>query len=299
MKKVTVKIPAKVNLTLDVLGLTGKYHEIKSLVASINLYDAITLYKREDHQITVRVTGIPVDCDPADNNAYKAAKLFCKKFSLEGVDIKIHKNIPVGGGLGGSSADIAGVLIALKNLYQIDCDLLPIANELGSDAGYMLYGGYAEMSGRGDKIERYDSRRTFYMLLIKEDSQISAKAAYKKFDQNGITYSPATPEAKKALFDGNNVALFACLKNDLQQAAAEILPDTSFNIAALKKAGAKAALLAGSGPTTYAIFDDKKERDKVYKKLLPLYGKKLIRAETVLPTNYITQNVNLTVKRKK
>lgn len=298
MKKVTVKIPAKVNLTLDVLGLTGKYHDIKSLVASINLFDAITLYKRKDHQITVRVTGIPVDCDPADNNAYKAAKLFCKKFSLEGVDIRIKKNIPVGGGLGGSSADIAGTLIALKQLYGVDCDLLPIANELGSDAGYMLYGGYAEMSGRGDKIERYDSRRTFYMLLIKEDGQISAKTSYKKFDDMGVKYKPATTKAKKALFDGDNEALFCCLKNDLEKVAAELCPDTAFNIAALKKAGAKAALLAGSGPTTYAIFSDKKERDKVYKKLLPLYGKKLIRAETVLPNAYETHGAKLTIKRK-
>ena len=298
MKKVTVKIPAKVNLTLDVLGVTGKYHDIKSLVASINLFDAITLYKRSDHQVTVRVTGIPLDCDPADNNAYKAAKLFCKKFSLEGVDIRIKKNIPVGGGLGGSSADIAGVLIALKQLYGIDCDLLPIANELGSDAGYMLYGGYAEMSGRGDKIERYDSRHTFYLLLITEDGQISAKTAYKKFDDAGVYYEPATPTAKSALFSGGNEKLFACLKNDLQKVAEELFPGTAFNITALKKAGGKVALLAGSGPTTYAIFDNKKERDKVYKKLLPLYGKKLIRAETVLPLNYKTQNVKLTVKRK-
>jgi 4-diphosphocytidyl-2-C-methyl-D-erythritol kinase len=76
MKKFTIKVPAKINLTLDVVGVDGKYHNIESLVTSVNVYDTVTVSRRRDGRITVDMRGIPVDCEICDNNAYKAAKLF-------------------------------------------------------------------------------------------------------------------------------------------------------------------------------------------------------------------------------
>ena len=118
MKNIVINAPAKVNFTLDVLGVEENYHKIKTLVSTIDLYDKITIKKRKDSRIKLVMKGIKVDCEITENNAYKAAKAFIEKYKTLGVDIIVNKKIPVGAGLGGSSADIAGVLNAMEGLYQ-------------------------------------------------------------------------------------------------------------------------------------------------------------------------------------
>ena len=283
MKKITVKIPAKINLTLDVIGKTENYHDISSLVCSIDIVDEITVVKRKDDKITLKMTGLPVNCPITDNNAYKAAALFQNTFKTGGVDIVVNKNIPVGGGLGGSSADIAGVLKALNLLFETDMNMVELAADLGSDAPYMINGGYAVISGRGEKIERHNSQKTLYFLLITENAEISARACYKKFDQKKKEYPPCTAKAVTCLENEDEQGLLAAIKNDLTAAACEILPDIKFNLHALKKAGASAVTVAGSGPTVAAVFLEKKQRDAVYKKLKSLFDNSIIKAQTIVP----------------
>ena len=283
MKKVKIKAPAKVNLTLDVLGVTGGYHDIKSLVASIDVYDEITLRARKDSTITLECTGLNVGCETFDNNAYKAAKSFIKKFSTHGVDIKIKKNIPIGAGLGGSSADIAGVLNGMKSLYQVKGSLLSIANDLGSDSGYMLSGGFAVITGRGEKVHPKDIKNTLYLLFITEDKSITARASYKACDKLEKIFKPCTSAAEKALKDGDREKFYSVVKNDLYYGSKELLPEMQGNIFVLKKAGAPTALMTGSGSAVYGVFFDKARRDGVYKKLLPIYGSRLIKAQTIEP----------------
>ena len=285
MKKVTVKIPAKINLTLDVLGVKDGYHELNSLVASINIYDVITVKPRNDGKITLQNKGLPVDCPIIENNAYKAAKLFLDTFGTYGVDITVDKSIPVAGGLGGSSADIAGVLNALNALYGVNGDMSPLAGDLGSDSTYMLTGGYAVIKGRGDVVENQDIDKKVYLLLITEPAEISARNCYKKFDQKKKSFEPTTEKAVTAMHEGDLISAIPHLKNDLYQVAAELVPNIKFNVFNLNKAGAKTALLAGSGPTVFGVFADKKSRDAAYKKLTGLYGNNLLKAETVVPEN--------------
>ena len=282
MKKVAVKIPAKINLTLDVLGTNENYHEISSLVASIDIYDEIIVSKRSDYKIKLTMKGLSVDCAMVDNNAYKAAVLFQKTFKTGGVDIVINKNIPVAGGLGGSSADIAGVLKALNLLFSVDGDMEKLASELGSDAPYMLKSGYAVLSGRGEKIERLPFTQTLYLLLITENASISARSCYKKFDQRKKEYQPTTAKAVTALNDCDEKSLIDAIKNDLSNAACELVKQIKFNLYALNKAGVDKAIVAGSGPTVLGFYSDKKDRDRAYKKLVPLYGDSLIKAKTTL-----------------
>ena len=282
MKKVTVKIPAKINLTLDILGTNENYHEISSLVSSIDIYDEIRVSKRNDYKITLTMKGLSVDCAITDNNAYKAAVLFQETFQTAGVDIIINKNIPVAGGLGGSSADIAGVLKALNLLFEVDGNMEELASMLGSDAPYMIKGGYAVISGRGEKIERLPFTQTLYLLLITENASISARSCYKKYDQRKKAYQPTTAKAVTALTDGNEIALIGAIKNDLSNAACELVQQIKFNLYALNKAGVNKAIVAGSGPTVLGFYTDKKDRDKAYKKLVSLYGDSLIKAKTVV-----------------
>ncbi len=283
-KKVTIKIPAKLNLTLDILGLADGYHEINSLVASINLFDTITCSARTDGKITLLMKGLPVDCPIIDNNAYKAAKLFIQTFGTSGVDIVIDKKIPVAGGLGGSSADIAGVLKAMNILYDINGDMSVLAGDLGSDAPYMLTGGYAVIKGRGDVVESTSADRKIYILVITEKAVISARSCYKKFDELGKKSSPVTEKAKKMIYRGDLEGLFPMLKNDLESSAVSLVPTISHNLFALKKAGAITSMVAGSGPSVFGVFADRTSLDNAYKMLSPLYKGQLIKAETVVPS---------------
>lgn len=281
MKKYSLKVPAKLNFTLDVLGVEGKFHNIESLVASVNVFDAITLLKRKDGKITVTMRGLPVDCDLLDNNAYKAAKLFKEKFSTSGVDIIIDKNIPVGGGMGGSSADIAGTLLGMKTLFEKDVDLIPLASELGSDAAYMLDGGWAIISGRGEKVKKEKIENKFYLLIITEEKSISARQCYKKFDELGFSYKPCTASAIKSLKSGDVDKFLTLIKNDLMKASCEYVENVDFNVKALLRGGAKAAIMTGSGSATFGVYKTQEERDASYKKLKPLFEDKLLKAETI------------------
>ena len=280
MRKIKIKALAKINLTLDVLGAEGKFHNISTLVSTIDLCDEIILKKRKDKRITLEMKGIPVDVPIVENNAYKACKRLVQEFGTFGADIIVNKKIPIGAGLGGSSADIAGVLNGMKKLYNLPNSVLPLANELGSDSGYLVSGGYAVLTGRGDKIEGQDIDKKLYLLIITEETPVSAKKSYKTFDKQGKTYKPCTKTALKALKEGDNEKFIKVIKNDLSHPSCEILPEINNNLLSLKKAGADAQVMTGSGSAVYGLFFGKKKRDKTYKKLLPLYKGQLIKAET-------------------
>ena len=260
MKKVKVNAYAKINLILDVTGVEGKFHTLKSLVCSIDLADKITLIKREDGQINLKEKGIITDCDFHDNNAYRAAQMFVKQYKTNGVDIILDKRIPLGGGLGGSSADIAGVLKGLKRLYGTQGDVGEIADKLGSDARFMLNGGYALMEGRGDKITSLNITKQFYLLILSHPQQVTAKECY-----------------------GEYKAFLSNLKNDLYSASVKICPRIEFNLYDLKEVGS--AVMTGSGSAVVGVYLTKKQRDFAYKHLKKIHGDRLIKAKTITNIN--------------
>ncbi len=281
MKKIKIKANAKLNLTLDVKEGAGGYHDINSLVTNVDIYDEITLVKRTDHVIHIFMSGLPLDCSILDNNAYRAASLFIKTYKTYGVDIYIKKNIPVGGGLGGSSANIAGVLNGLKSLYELDCDVTPLANRLGSDAGYMTLGGWATMAGRGELVIPLDVDRVFDVLVISGETSVSTKECYNEFDRLGKAPRGTTAKAVKALIGGDDETFYSALKNDLYAPAQKFVTGMKEGIAALKAAGAKAALMTGSGSAVFGIFDGKKAVTKAYNALKIVYGDRIVKTQTV------------------
>lgn len=153
------KAYAKVNLTLDISGVKDGYHQLDSLVIALNLYDLITVKKRKDGKIRVFSRGEGSEyISEEKNNAYKAAVAFQSEFSCGGAEINVFKNIPVGAGLGGSSADAAGVLRAMKKLFGVvpspenERKILAIADKTGSDVRAMYSGGACRMRGRGEYV---------------------------------------------------------------------------------------------------------------------------------------------------
>ena len=280
MKRITLKAKAKINLTLDVLGVQAGYHVIKSLVTTVGICDTITLTARKDDMVTLKTTGLPVGCSVVDNNAYKSAKLFQKHTGCNGVDILIDKKIPVGGGLGGSSADIAGVLNGMKNLYCPDMDIVPLANELGSDSGYLTVGGTAVISGRGEVVKPLALEIDLPVIIICHDKGISARECYREYDAMNESSLGCTDDAVKAIMDGDSDKFFGLLKNDLYKPALGFVPEMAGAIADLKKVGAVTALMTGSGSAVYGLFDNTRKASSAYKKLYEIYGDKVIKTKT-------------------
>ena len=287
MKTIKQKIPAKINFTLDILGTKGGYHIINSLVASINLYDTVTLTKRRDNVITLIERGYKAGCPINEHNSFKAAKLFMQTFFTPGVDIIVNKKIPLAGGLGGSSADAVAVLKGLNKLYDINGALKPLAEEMGSDTTYMLDGGFAVLQGRGEEVTPLNFNKKLYLILLTEKVGISAKESYALYDTMDIEKNPTTDLAVTLLKKRGEGAIehFATsIKNDLCSVAFEKMPVLRKNVARIIESGALASTISGSGSVTYGLYRNKKERDFAYKKLATFFpAERLIKAETLPP----------------
>lgn len=255
MKTIHLKAYAKVNLFLDIVGTENGFHMLDTVVTSINLFDEITLSKRRDKKIVLHTPhSLYFICDDTDNNAYKAAKLFVDTFGTNGVDITLKKNIPIGSGLGGSSADIAGVLLGLKKLYEVDEDVKPLADMLGSDSGYMMTGGYARLTKKGDRVELLDIDKKLYMVVIPAKGGVNTTECYKLYDTYNL--SPIENGSQRMIehLKGNQI-VFEDFYNALYKPATMLNENVKKAYDALNNLSPSAVLMSGSGSSVYAIFD--------------------------------------------
>ena len=188
MKKIKIQCPAKINLDLRVFPKDEKtgYHNIKSIMQTINLYDFITLEIKEGTGISISGTSDEIPYNE-NNLCYKAADIFLKKINKDySINIYIEKNIPVCAGLAGGSTDAAGVLFGLNKILDYPLsknELRELALKLGSDLNFCLEGGTKLCTGRGEKMVEMPFYN-FKVSLIKPISlKISAKEAYMAFDK--------------------------------------------------------------------------------------------------------------------
>jgi 4-diphosphocytidyl-2-C-methyl-D-erythritol kinase len=281
MKKIVVYSPAKINLTLDVVSKEEKFHNISSLVSSISLCDKIIIKKRKDRVITLTEKGIKSGANLLENTAYLSAKLFVEKFNTLGVDITVVKKIPVANGLGGSSCDIAGVLNGMQKLFDIKEDITPLASALGSDAVYMLKGGFAVMSGRGDIVNYLNINPKLYLLLITSKQQVLAKDSYALYDTLNLEHKDSTKKCVEYLEKSNLEGFSSVAKNDLFNSSKLLCPSIEKAIEKLNLSGATLSLMSGSGSCVYGIFNTVKERNLAFRKLKAEFKERLIKAETI------------------
>jgi len=258
MESVRVKSYAKLNLTLHITGKQEGYHCLDSLVTSVDMYDAVTVKKRRDNLVSVTMRGMGSESISFEsNNAVKAAQLFIDKYGTRGADIKIDKNIPMGLGMGGSSADAAGVLNALFSLYKIDdvAGKKLLADECGSDTRYMLTGGYARLFGRGNEVREVDSKLKLNFLLLAPKEGVSTAECYKTYDSAPLIAGDSNA-AEEAVISCDKHALATQLFNGLQGAAEKLSDDISVAASELKAFDPLAVCMTGSGSGVYALFEN-------------------------------------------
>ena len=254
---VRVKAYAILNLTLGITGAEGGYHTLDSLVCSVDLYDLIKIKKRKDGLVTVEMHGQGTELLPyEENNAAKAAEAYIKEFGTCGADIVIYKNIPVGAGLGGSSADAAGVLRGMAMLYGAggERDLKRLADTLGSDTGYMLTGGFARLTGRGEKVEPVESTLRLDFLLLLPRGGVSTAECYRLYDALPKMCGQSQPAAE-ALKAGDVAGLGKSLFNALYAPAIRLNGGVETAFKELQEFAPSGVNMTGSGSGVYALFD--------------------------------------------
>ena len=261
---VTVRVPAKVNLELLVGPRRADgYHGLSTVFHAVSLYDDITVSIADDWGVSVSgplADGVP---EGADNLAMRAARLVQARFDVEPVHISIRKGIPVSGGMAGGSADAAATLVALDHLWGLDLDreeVEELGADLGSDVPFLVAGGTAMGSGRGEMLAPVLARGTYHWVFALAEGGLSTPAVYAECDRlRGDAEVPdpvATPALMSALRSGDPRELAPQLSNDLQEAAISLRPDLGEVLAAGMEYGALGGIVSGSGPTTAFLVED-------------------------------------------
>ncbi|MFD9632875.1 4-(cytidine 5'-diphospho)-2-C-methyl-D-erythritol kinase [Streptomyces violascens] len=269
-RTVTVRVPAKVNAQLAVgPARPDGFHDLANVFLAVALYDTVTVTPADELRITC--TGPDAEQVPLDrtNLAARAAELLAARHGIEpDVHIHIDKDIPVAGGMAGGSADGAGALLACDALWSTNTpqsQLIDICAELGSDVPFSLLGGAALGTGRGEKLTPLEVGGAFHWVFAVADGGLSTPAVYREFDR--LTPDAPDPVASPALLDalrtGDPKALAAALTNDLQAAALSLRPSLADTLETGRQAGALAALVSGSGPTTAFLCADPESANKV------------------------------------
>ena len=257
MNTARVSAYAKLNLTLDIVGKEEGYHLLDSLVVTVDLIDRVVVKKRRDGLSSVSMHGMGSESIPPEkNNALRAAEAFSARFQTCGADVAVYKNIPMGAGLGGSSADVAGVLLGMAKLYEIrDMGaVFSLAEELGSDVRFQLSGGFARMRGRGCDLGFFPDTPELWFLLLYGKEGVSTAACYQTYDARGETFPSRTGRAIEGFQSGNLDWAARLFGNHLTDAAAEIMPEIGETLKTLRGFSPIGCGMTGSGSAVYAAF---------------------------------------------
>lgn len=262
MRRVVLKAFAKINLTLDVLGLReDNYHEVEMIMQGINLYDLIKIDK-------IAEPGIYFTCEykelsGRDNLVYRAAQLLKEKFpQVEGIKISLQKAIPVAAGLAGGSTDAAAVLLGLNELFALQLsrgELQAIAGLLGSDIPFCIYPQTTLAQGRGEVLTELLPCPELWMTLVKPPFGVATKEVYNYFDNITVCKRPSLKNAVAAIEKRRTAELFSSMENVLEGATFQLYPQMRKWVEKLKMLGALKVLMSGSGPTMLAFSENEEK----------------------------------------
>jgi 4-diphosphocytidyl-2-C-methyl-D-erythritol kinase len=264
----TIYAPAKINLVLEVLGKDGDYHQISSIVQSIDLCDVLNFQLDR---------GICLECDVLglnrDNLVTRAATLLKEstKCSL-GTRIELRKHIPWSVGLGGGSSDAAAALLALSELWGLELrlsEMVHLASRLGSDVPFFIHKGTALVEGKGEKVTPLPSLpSTSFVLLVPPLPKIPGKTKqmYNNLRVADFTEGQFVQRALSSLRQGKAIDR-SLIFNVFEEVAFDFFPGLDKYRKTLEEAGAPGVYLAGSGPCLFTFFSGAEKAGELFSRL--------------------------------
>ena len=262
---------AKINLGLDVTGKREDgYHEVRMVMQTIQMYDQLEI--KESKELGIRLTtNLPfLPCNDG-NLVYKAAKILMDEFDIrQGVDMNLTKFIPVAAGMAGGSSDAAAALVGINRMFQLGLtkrQLMERGVQIGADVPYCVLRGTALAEGIGEKLTVLPPMPDCWILIGKPGISVSTKYVYTTLDLNTDTVHPDIDGMKKALEDGNLYGITERMGNVLQDVTIPAYPEVERIKEQMKTLGAVNAMMSGSGPTVFGIFDNEEKAQETCQKL--------------------------------
>jgi 4-diphosphocytidyl-2-C-methyl-D-erythritol kinase len=265
-RAVTIRAHAKINLDLRVLGMRPDgFHELRTVFQSLALHDTIDCIPRPGRfAIECDVAGVPLD---ESNLVWRAASALWRALRRGGpvrdVVVRLQKRIPIQGGLGGGSSDAAATMLALSRMWRVPIrptQLVDVAATLGADVAFFLSGGTALGLGKGDEVYPLADLPRHWIVLLVPGFGVSSPDAYEWYDsERDLARGSVGREAQYV--PGPWPSRAAQMINDLEAPIARHHPEIDQMKIALRRAGALAAAMSGSGSTVFGLFQ--KRRDAV------------------------------------
>lgn len=265
--KLLIKAPAKINLTLDVLGKRSDgYHEVEMVMTTIDLADRLELNEVKEDRISILSHSRYVPGDER-NLAYQAAKLLKERCGIrQGVEISINKVIPVAAGLAGGSSDAAATLKGLNELWQLGLsieELAALGSEIGSDVAFCVHGGTALARGRGEKITKLSPPPSCWVILAKPSIGVSTSEIYGNLDISRIPH-PDTEAMIRAIQEKDYEGVCQNMGNALESVTLSMYPEVLHIKNQMERFGADSVLMSGSGPTVFGLVRRDSRLNRIY-----------------------------------
>lgn len=262
---------AKINLGLDVVGKREDgYHEVRMIMQTIQMYDQLDMSKSEEPGIRIKTNLSYLPCNE-NNLVYKAAKLLMDEFHVtKGLDIRLQKFIPVAAGMAGGSSDAAAAMVGTNRLFYLNLSLEELAERgvaIGADVPYCIMRGTALAEGIGEKLTLLPPMPPCYILIGKPGISVSTKTVYKNLRVGEIEVHPDIDGMIQAIQEESLVGVTTRMANVLEDVTIGNYPIISEIKQCMIEHGALNAMMSGSGPTVFGIFDDRKKGEEAYKAL--------------------------------
>ena len=271
MKSIKLKALAKINLGLDVLGRRENgYHDVRMIMQSIYLYDEVKIERAAQPGISVKsnLTFLPTG---EGNIAYKAAEMLTREFELsEGVRIVLNKHIPVAAGMAGGSSNAAAVLFGMNRLFELGLtqeELMERGVKLGADVPYCIMRGTVLAEGIGEQLTPLPAMPKCTVLGAKPPASESTKVVYEALDAKEIIKHPDIDGLIAGLEQKNLQKIASCMGNVLEEVTIPMCPVIEEIKQEMLSAGALGAMMSGSGPTVFGLFEDNRKAIKAQERI--------------------------------
>lgn len=256
---------AKINLGLDILRKREDgYHEVRMIMQTIQMYDVLKMNKVKKPGISLSVNYPYIPSDER-NLVYKAAKLLMDEFQVkEGVDICLEKFIPVAAGMAGGSSDAAAAMVGINRLFKLglsERELMDRAVNIGADVPYCIMRGTALAEGIGEKLTRIAQIPDCFVLIGKPGISVSTKMAYESLQLDKISSHPDIDGMIRDIENGDLLTMTEKMGNVFEPGIIEKYPVIGEIKNLMEDNGALKAMMSGSGPTVFGIFDDREKME--------------------------------------
>ena len=261
MDRLELKALGKINLGLDVLGRRENgYHDVRMVMQTVYLYDRIIMKKSKTPGIRLETNlyYLPVN---ENNLAYQAAQMLMDEFHIEeGVSIQLDKHIPVAAGMAGGSSNAAAILFGMNRMFSLGLsqkELMERGVKLGADVPYCIMRGTVLAEGIGEILTPLSPMPKCYVLIAKPAISVSTKMVYEKLDSHEIEDHPDIDGILAGLKAGDLKKVAGSMGNVLERVTVDAYPVIDQIKKMMIKEGALNAMMSGSGPTVFGIFEEK------------------------------------------